>query len=141
MIRRYQPADIAAVLDVFVEASIAGQSFLSADFWRDQAAVVRDELMPIAETWVVEEDGAVVAFVSMLDHTIGGLFTSPSQQGKGYGTALVEHVAARYRPLFVEVFAKNVAAVQFYRGRGFGDYQERRNPETDLLELVLKRAT
>ncbi len=60
-----------------------GQSFLPEEDWRATG-------MPIAETWVVEQDGEMDTFMSLLDNMIGGLLTHPDHQGKGYGRALIE---------------------------------------------------
>ena len=44
-----------------------------------------------AETWVAEADGAVVGFISLLGHQVGGLFLAPAWRGRRLGQAdLVE---------------------------------------------------
>ena len=65
------------------------------------------QLLPIAETWVVEEDGELVDVMSVIDDLIGGLFTHPDHQGNGHGRALVEHARLIYDPVMVEVFQAN----------------------------------
>ena len=64
--------------------TIPGQSFMPEEYWRAMEPEIR-ELMRIAETWVVEQDCEMVAFMSLLDNMIGGLFAHPDHQGKGYG--------------------------------------------------------
>jgi hypothetical protein len=34
---------------------------------------VRDQLLPGADTWVMEDGGALMAFMSVIDDLIGGL--------------------------------------------------------------------
>ena len=137
MIRPYSPADLERVLEIFLEASITGQSFLDEGFWRRQVPVIRDELMPISDTWVVEEEGMVVAFIALIGNVIGGLFTHPNQQRRNHGTALINHVANLFDPLYVEVFAANTRAVDFYRKRGFVHHAVRINQDAGLPEFVL----
>lgn len=93
--------------------------------------------MPVADTWVVEEGSQIVAFMSLLDDLIGGLFTLPEHQGRGHGRRLVEHAQRLHDPLFVEVFEANEPAVRFYKGRGFVD-AERKLDETGLHLLILR---
>jgi putative acetyltransferase len=138
MIRQYRDQDLEVVLDIYLAAATAGQPFLPAEFWENDIPVIRDELMPIAETWVVDADGEVLAFISVLDNVIGGLFTRPDHQGRGHGRALVEYVRERVDPLFVEVFEANHDAVDFYRNRGFVDHAARQNKESGLTELILQ---
>ncbi len=96
------------------------------------------QLTAVAQTWVLEDQGEMVAFVSLLGSTIGGLFTHPDHQGEGYGKALVEYVARRFDPLLVEVFAANERALGFYRSCGFVEH-ERGVDEASGLELVILR--
>ena len=62
--------------------------------------------MPVADTWVVEVGGELIAFMSLLGNLIGGLFTQPDRQGEGHGRALIEHARERYDPVFVEAVAE-----------------------------------
>lgn len=126
------------MIRVWIASTIPGQSFLPEEHWRAMEPAIREDLMPIAETWVVEEDGELVAFMSLLDDLIGGLFTHPDHQGKGHGRALIEHARERYDPVFVEVFEANADAKRFYRRRGFVDYQRRVDKESGLPQLIMR---
>jgi putative acetyltransferase len=138
MIRAFEPNDADDLIRVWIASTIPGQSFLPEEHWRAMEPVIREDLMPIAETWVVEEDGELVAFMSLLDDLIGGLFTHPDHQGKGHGRALIEHARERYDPVFVEVFEANEGAKRFYRRRGFVDYRRRVDKESGLLQLIMR---
>ncbi|HEY6568195.1 MAG TPA: GNAT family N-acetyltransferase [Actinomycetota bacterium] len=138
MIRRYLPTDAEDVIRVWLDSTIPGQPFLPEDRWRAMEGEIRYELMPIADSWVVEQDGELVAFVSIIDHTIGGLFTHPDHQGEGHGRALVELARAIRDPLFVEVFEANEAATRFYRHRGFVDHDRTIDEASGLPLLILR---
>lgn len=138
MIRAYRPGDEDALIALWLASTIPGQPFLPEDHWRAMEAEIRDCLMPIAETWVADEDGELVAFMALLGNLIGGLFTHPRHQGKGYGRALIDHASSRFDPLFVEVFEANERAIGFYRRRGFVDDLRKTDPESGLPQLILR---
>jgi putative acetyltransferase len=138
MIRAFEPADADDLIRVWLASTIPGQSFLPEEHWRAMEPAIRDDLMPIAETWVVEENGKLVAFMSLLGNLIGGLFTHPAHQGKGHGRALVEHARESYDPVFVEVFEANEGAIRFYRSCGFVDHERRVDEESGLPQLILR---
>jgi len=138
VIRPLKPADIEDLIRVWLSSSIPGQAFLPEEHWRAMETDVRNELLPIAETWVVEEDGELVAFMSVIDDLIGGLFTHPDHQGKGYGRSLVEQARLLHDPVFVEVFEANENAIGFYRSSGFVDHERRFDEESGLPQLILR---
>ena len=82
MIRAFTAEDEDDMIHLWLASTIPGQSFLPEEHWRAMEPEIR-ELLPIAETWLVEQDGEMVAFMSLLDNMIGGLFTHPDHQGKG----------------------------------------------------------
>jgi hypothetical protein len=61
-----------------VAVSCPGQSFLPEEHWRAMEPEVREELVPIADTWVVEEHGELVAFMSLPGSLIGGCSPTPT---------------------------------------------------------------
>jgi GNAT superfamily N-acetyltransferase len=138
MIRAFEPADADDLIRVWLASTIPGQSFLPEEHWRAMEPAVREELMPIAETWVVEERGVLVAFMSLLGNLIGGLFTHPDHQGEGHGRALVEYARERFDPVFVEVFEANEEAIRLYGKCGFAEHERRVDEESGLPQLILR---
>lgn len=138
VIRSYLPADEDELISVWLAATIPGQAFLPEAHWRDMEPAVRHDLLPAAETWVVIEDGKMVAFMSVIGDLIGGLFTHPDHQGQGHGRSLVEVARKRFDPVFVEVFEANERALGFYRWAGFVDHQRQTDPESGLPVLILR---
>lgn len=119
MIRKYKTEDTDALITIWDNAEALAHPFLPTAI-RDQVRKdMRNMYLPNAETWVLEEDGDLVGFIAMIDTEIGGLFLDPSQQGKGLGRAMVDHVVAIKGPLTVEVFKDNKIGLPFYERYGF----------------------
>lgn len=119
MIRKFKTNDTDALIAIWNASEALAHPFLPEEV-RDQVRKdMRSIYLPNAETWVLEEDGKPVGFIAMIDTEIGGLFLDPSQQGKGMGRALVDHVVALKGPLTVEVFKDNKMGLPFYKKYGF----------------------
>ena len=119
MMREYNTDDTDALITIWDKAEPLAHPFLS-DEVRDQ--VRRDTVniyLPNAETWVLENDGTPVGFIAMIGTEIGGLFLDPSEQGKGLGRQMVDHIVAIKGPLTVEVFKDNKIGLPFYERYGF----------------------
>jgi len=158
-LRRALPADAQTVGRIHVESwNVAYRGIMPDDviartdlayrtkFWAERMA---DQTWPV---FLVEEDGAAVAFCQMIptrdaddDQSRVGHITSlhvlPHLRGHGYGRALVDHVCAEFRQRgFAEVtlwvLQENWKARRFYEKHGFKpDGGTRRSPSTDVPEV------
>ncbi|SHN83086.1 GNAT family N-acetyltransferase [Desulfitobacterium chlororespirans] len=137
-IRKFEPKDRDSVVEVWYKASIIAHDFISKEVWEAERTNIRDKYLSLAETWVTEEEGKVIGFISLVDQYIGGLFVEPSQQGMGAGTQLIQQAQEEKGHLTVGVYSKNSAARGFYRKHGFRKISEEFQPETG--EIVINKA-
>jgi GNAT superfamily N-acetyltransferase len=138
VIRRYLPTDEEDLISVWLASTIPGQDFLPEAHWRAMEREIRHDLLPVAHTWVVIEDGRMVAFMSVIGDVIGGLFTHPDHQGRGHGRNLIAVARANFDPVFVEVFEANEGALRFYRSVGFVDHERAIDEGSGLPMLMLR---
>lgn len=119
MIRKYQPADEDAVVEVWFQAASLAHPFVPAEFMESEEKNTREIYLPNTETWVYVEEDKVVGFIAMMGNEVGAIFLLPSFHGKGIGTKLMNHVAQFHEILEVEVFEKNSIGRAFYAKYGF----------------------
>jgi len=141
MIRRYEAEDLEELLDVWYDASQIAHSFLTPEFFARERQSIIHTYLPLAETWVFEDDGRVVGFISLIGDEVGAIFVDPRQQRKGIGEALMNHARALRKRLTVEVFEANEIGRAFYDSRGFEVIGGRIHEDTEqpLLRLQLDR--
>tara|TARA_R110001599_G_scaffold283796_1_gene485790 strand:+ start:599 stop:1069 length:471 start_codon:yes stop_codon:yes gene_type:complete len=140
MIRPYRPSDSAAVLDLWLEASIKAHDFVPEAFWREQLDAMREHYLPQSETLVLEEQGQVLGFLSLHEHRLAALFVSPIAQGRGLGRQLLDEAKRRRSALELSVYSANARAVAFYQAGGFSTVAESPDPHTGQPELVMRWA-
>lgn len=119
MIRKREEKHNNEIINVWYEASSLAHPFLEADFVEKAKKDLRDIYIPNTETWVYEDNNAVIGFISMLGTEIGGLFVLPNNHFKGIGTQLVNFIKESHSELDVEVFEKNAIGRAFYEKYGF----------------------
>jgi len=137
-IRAYEERDLEALLTVWYEASVIAHDFLPATFWAGERQAIVDEYVPIADTWMAEMDGRVVGFAALIGDELGALFVDPAHQGKGVGSALMNHVKSLRVRLTLGVFKANTRAQRFYEEHGFyivGETVEERS-RAPLVRMV-----
>ena len=93
MIRKWQSDNADPLLSLWLESTTEAHPFISASYWKENEAMVREVYLPAAETWVWEEDGTLRGFISIIQSQfVGALFVRPTYIGQGIGGALLNHV-------------------------------------------------
>lgn len=138
MIRQYEPCDIDHVLDLWLNASIQAHHFIPEAFWREQLGAMRDHYLPHAETFVFEEDGRILGFMSLHEGRLAALFISPHAQGRGLGRQLLHEAKRGRTALELNVYSANHRAIAFYRAGGFARVAESPDPVTGQPELTMR---
>jgi len=116
--RRARPEDADAIADVLTAARGAQAWFPPLHTPDETRRFVRERLLPAHETWVVEEDGRVVAYLAIADDLVDHLFVQPDFQGRGIGTALLE-LAQQVLPGGFSLWTHQASeACGFYEARG-----------------------
>ncbi|MFD8543658.1 GNAT family N-acetyltransferase [Streptomyces sp. NPDC059649] len=141
IIRRYRDADQGVVVDLWARAVRRAHPFLKGEGAGERARILREAYLVRAENWVAERAGTVIGLLGLFPGgEIGGLCVAPEAQGRGVGRKLVEHAAARYGALTLEVFEGNARARRFFAHLGFTERGRRVDEETGRPLLVLERA-
>ena len=137
MIRGFETSDTEQVMAVWLDATKKGHFFVDDSYWEKTAVIVREQYIPVAETYVYEKEGKILGFVSILsEDTIGGLFVDVDKHRCGIGKALVDHVKEKFEFLSVSAFKKNLNARAFYEKQGFVFDYEQTDLNTNELECV-----
>ena len=139
MIRKYNTADLEEVIAVWLSSSIEAHPFIDEKTWKLHTADLRNQYLPNADSWVWEEGGKIVGFISLIGDYVGGLFVLPEWQGKGIGTRFIRLAKSERGRLTVGVYDKNEKAKEFYLRCGFIYESEEVQQETGeiVINMVL----
>jgi len=140
IIRKFEHSDTEEIIELWYNVSLVAHSFIPKKMWEAQKEELRNKYLPIAETWVAEESGNLIGFISLLGNYIGALFVASREQGKGVGTKLIEQARQEKGYLNVGVYSKNIDARRFYEKNGFTYINEEVQPETGevVINMTLK---
>lgn len=119
LIRKYTEADCDAIIEVWFAASLVATPFLPHEFLAEERESIRTIWLSKAETWVFEDSGNVVGFLSLFGNEVGAIFVHPESQGHGIGRTLMDHAAGLRDDLLLDVFEDNAVGRRFYDRYGF----------------------
>lgn len=120
VVRRAGADDAAAVADVYLRSRAGAGTAIPPGVHPDDDVRrhVRDDVLPVHETWLAEVDGVPVGVLVLAGDDLDWLWVVPEAQGRGVGSTLLAHAQAR-RPggLALWVFESNTPAREFYERR------------------------
>jgi putative acetyltransferase len=152
-IRPYSEADVNAILDIWLQASIKAHDFVAAEFWQSQVDNMRDIYIPASTTLVSDSDSdsgsgsdlssSVIGFYSLYESTLAAIFVSSEWQGQGIGKQLMAHAKSQNSAnpsnpaLTLSVYKENEASVKFYLSQGFTILSEQADEHTGHQEYSM----
>lgn len=139
MIRKLDNKDVNRIMEIWLESTIKAHSFIEKEYWQSNYNTVKYVYIPIAETYVYEENDVIKGFISIIDKEfIGALFVDNDYQGLGVGSKLINFVLNKYDTLSLAVYKENFKSVRFYKKMGFEILSEEINEDSKHPEYIMK---
>lgn len=119
VIRAATSDDFASIVRVWRASVEATHHFLTPAEVDEYETQILTYLPQMPEIFVAADSSTILGFIGHGDGHIEMLFVHPSAHRRGVGTALIEHVGARFPHLRVDVNEENPGARHFYEALGF----------------------
>lgn len=136
LIREIEKKDIDAVAQVWLDTNIKAHHFITPDYWKDHYEIVKDMFLQ-AEVYVCEIEKEIVGFIGLDKEHIEGIFVLDLYQKRGIGKALLNYVKDKKEHLSLNVYQKNLNAIQFYQKEDFCVQYESVDENTGEKEYVM----
>ncbi len=136
MIRKFKNSDLPEVMKIWLNANIDAHAFIDADYWRKNFDMVKS-LIPQADVYIFEKNGAIEGFVGVMDYYIAGIFVKKAYRASGVGTKLLNKVKSKTERLSLSVYAKNEPAIHFYESAGFHIETQGVDVDTNEIEYTM----
>lgn len=140
MIRSIENKDIDKIMNIWLRSTIKAHDFIQKEYWEKNYNIVKDIYIPMAETFVFEDEECIKGFISIINNKfIGALFVDIDFQNSGIGKKLINHVTDRYKNLNLAVYKENKKSVDFYINRGFKITKEQINEDSGHNEYIMQK--
>ena len=136
MIRELQEEDISRVADIWLNTNIKAHDFIPAQYWKSNFDMVK-EMLQQAEVYVYENEKKIQGFVGLNGGYIEGIFVSCDMQSQGIGKRLLDFIKDRKEKLLLNVYQKNIRAINFYQREGFKIQSEDLDKSTGEKEYLM----
>jgi len=92
MIKEFEQAKTKEIMKIWLDTTINAHYFIPEKYWVDNESVIREKYLPIAKTFIYEEDSTVKGFISIMEGSfIGALFVGKEYQKQGIGLKLINY--------------------------------------------------
>lgn len=132
-------SEIEKVIEIWLEASRQAHYFIDFSFWENNADAMREIYIPRSETWIYR--GAthqIEGFMSLVGNDLASIFVHPALQNNGIGSRLIAKAKLLRDELLLSVYAKNSAAIGFYKEKDFIAEERRIDQNTGEDEFVMR---
>lgn len=116
MIRKMKPADLNAIMEIWLSSNLDAHSFVGRQYWQEQLPAVRAAI----------QDAEVYCYIATND-TIAGfivLFVASKYRQQGISSQLLVFVQGYHQQLTLDSYPQNQRAVAFYHRHGFVTSQQ-----------------
>ena len=138
MIRQATNTDFPELADIYHDASLLAHPFIDPAYIAKDRHRVRDEYLPLNESFVFEKQGNILGFISLTRDHINGLFVKVDAQRLGIGSALLHHAKERHDKLELCCFVDNYNAQRFYFSQDFEVVSGQINEELPFDEFLMR---
>ena len=136
MIRKLESNELEIVMEIWLDTNINNHDFINTSYWKENYNLVK-EMLPDAIIFVYEDNNQIQGFIGLMGNYIAGIFINSNSQSKGIGKALLNYVKEYNSELLLQVYKKNLRAVNFYLREDFVVSKEQIDENTNEVELVM----
>lgn len=136
MIRKLENDDINTVMQIWKNENIKSHKFIPKEYWEINYKFVKEAILN-AEIYVYIVEEKVVGFIGLENNYIQGIFVDTNSQCNGIGTSLLNTVKENRNNLTLNVYKKNINAINFYKKNSFVIKSESVDENTNEVEYTM----
>ena len=130
--------DIDDIVELWYKVSIETHSFISDEYWERNKSMMKEEYLPMSETYIAQNNKKLLGFVSMIDEYLAALFVRTEIQGMGIGSQLLDFVKEKRERIELKVYKKNDKSIRYYRNRRFEIISDSIDKGTGEIEFIME---
>ena len=124
MIRKMKPADLNAIMEIWLSSNLDTHSFVGRQYWQEQLPAVRAAIQDAEVYCYIVASDTIAGFIGLTGDYLAGLFVAKQYRQRGIGSQLLTFVQHRHQQLTLDSYPQNQRAVAFYHRHGFVTSQQ-----------------
>lgn len=131
--------DLDRVMEIWLNSNIDTHDFIEKIYWENNYHMVK-EILPQADIKIYTEDDKILGFIGIVENYIAGIFVDKKHRSKGIGYKLLEDAKNRYDNLSLDVYEKNIKAINFYKKNNFIENSRKKDDNNEIeINMIWKK--
>ena len=116
MIRKMKPADLNAIMEIWLSSNLDAHSFVGRQYWQEQLPAVRAAIQGAEVYCYIATNDTIAGFI--------GLFVVSKYRQQGISSQLLVFVQGYHQQLTLDSYPQNQQVVAFYHRHSFVTSQQ-----------------
>ena len=118
MIRKMKPADLNAIMEIWLSSNLDTHSFVGRQYWQEQLPAVRAAIQDAEVYCYIVTNDTIAGFIGLTGDYLAGLFVASKYRQQGISSQLLVFVQGYHQQLTLDSYPQNQRAVAFYHRHG-----------------------
>ena len=124
MIRKMKPADLNAIMEIWLSSNLDAHSFVGRQYWQEQLPAVRAAIQDAEVYCYIATNDTIAGFIGLTGDYLAGLFVASKYRQQGISSQLLVFVQGYHQQLTLDSYPQNQRAVAFYHWHSFVTSQQ-----------------
>ena len=124
MIRKMKPADLNAIMEIWLSSNLDAHSFVGRQYWQEQLPAVRAAIQGAEVYCYIATNDTIAGFIGLTGNYLAGLFVASKYRQQGISSQLLVFVQGYHQQLTLDSYPQNQQVVAFYHRHSFVTSQQ-----------------
>lgn len=124
MIRKMKPADLNAIMEIWLSSNLDAHDFVGRQYWQEQLPAVRAAIQDAEVYCYIVTNDTIAGFIGLTGDYLAVLFVASKYRQQGISSQLLVFVQGYHQQLTLDSYPQNQRAVAFYHRHGFVTSQQ-----------------
>lgn len=107
MIRKMKPADLNAIMEIWLSSNLDAHSFVGRQYWQEQLPAVRAAIQDAEVYCYIATNDTIAGFIGLTGDYLAGLFVASKYRQQGISSQLLVFVQGYHQQLTLDAYPQN----------------------------------
>ena len=130
MIRKMKPADLNAIMEIWLSSNLDAHDFVGRQYWQEQLPAVRAAIQDAEVYCYIVTNDTIAGFIGLTGDYLAGLFVASKYRQQGISSQLLVFVQGYHQQLTLDSYPQTSEQLLFTTGTALSPVSRTRRMST-----------